>query len=91
MLIPARRLGFVAGLLVLFLFAGVPRTALACTGDAPPDPNEAVLIVEGWVERATPRPDLPSGLPSLPGKGGAGGGDPYVPGNYSACRAGIGG
>ncbi len=78
MLAYTSRTGIVAGLLILFLFAGAPHTVRACTGDAPPDPNEAVLIVEGWVERAALRPDLPSGFPALPTKG-SGGGDPYVP------------
>jgi hypothetical protein len=50
-----------------------PSPAYACSGP-PLDPHEATAIVEGWVERVTLRPDLPSGITSA-----RGGGDPFVP------------
>jgi hypothetical protein len=72
------RVGLGVGFFIVLLFAVRPESAHACTGD-PPDPAQAVLIVEGWVARATLRPDLPSGFPVEPAASTGRGGDPFVP------------
>lgn len=52
------RLGIATGILAMLTLVPVPRSAYACSGE-PLDPNEAAVIAEDWVERATLRPDLP--------------------------------
>ena len=47
------------GLLIILILASPPQAVYACSGE-PPDPKEAAAIAEGWVERVTLRPDLPS-------------------------------
>jgi hypothetical protein len=63
--------------LIALVVADEPPAAYACSGE-PLDPNQATVIAEGWVERVSPRADLPSGFPVDP-KNPKLSADPFVP------------
>lgn len=79
MLTFTRPLAVMLSVLMALMLTSLPLPAYACSGD-PFDPNDATVIAEGWVEQATLRPDLPSGIQGASNpKDSAEPFDPYVP------------